>query len=243
MSVERYYEQYWSDDGFGRIRPIARALRGALEDQIQPNASDCVDIGCGDGHTIGRWLDQRAGSYIGVDISETAVEHACSLGLDARAISDASRLPFDDASFDVAVCLEVLEHLFEPHHAAAEAHRVLRPGGVYIVTVPNVAYWRWRRDLALRGAWDPFGDDESVDAPWRDPHIRFFTADVLRRMLRRAGFGTVEVFGHEGEIGVARVLASAARAHAPTQRRLQKTLERSLLRTLSLRLHAVARKV
>ena len=50
-------------------------------------------------------------------------------------------MPFGDGELDVVVCNEVLEHLLEPQRAAAEALRVLRPGGVFLVSVPNVAYW------------------------------------------------------------------------------------------------------
>jgi methionine biosynthesis protein MetW len=241
-SVAQYYDQYWSRSDWSPVRPIARGLRHVLAAHLSADSVDCLDVGCGDGQTIGLWIHARSRSYVGVDVSSSAVASARAAGLDAREVADAAALPFADSSFDVVVCLEVLEHLFEPHVAAAEALRVLRPGGVYIATVPNVAYWRWRRDLALRGRWNPFGDNESEDAPWRDPHIRFFTAAALARMLSRTGFETVDVGGHEGEIGAARVLPRIFRAHPPARRHLEQTLNDLLLRTLSLRLHAVATK-
>jgi SAM-dependent methyltransferase len=47
--------------------------------------------------------------------------------------------PFDDDAFDVVLCMEVLEHLaYSPSHMLAEAHRVLRPGGLFFLTVPNL---------------------------------------------------------------------------------------------------------
>jgi SAM-dependent methyltransferase len=240
LSVERYYEHYWSEEGYNPARPIARALRRELAKQLA-GPVECLDVGCGDGRAVGSWLAERAGRYIGVDISATAVTHARDLGLDARQIEDATALPFDDGSFDVVVCMEVLEHLFEPDRAATEALRVLRPGGTYLATVPNVAYWRLRSKL-LRGEWDPFGDADSVDSPWRDPHIRFFTDDAFERMLKRVGFAPVEVYGHEGEIGAARRLARLARAHQGTQERTERWLHRMLLSTMSMRFHAVAHK-
>jgi SAM-dependent methyltransferase len=145
-------------------------------------------------------LRERGCRYVGVDVAETAIRQAQVSGLDAQLIKDASELPFEDESFDVALMVEVLEHLFAPHSAVAEIHRVLRPGGVLLVTVPNVAYWRRRVDLALLGRWNPFGDDRSVEEPWRDPHIRFFNPGSMGRMLCQAGFVKVGVEGHGGAV-------------------------------------------
>jgi SAM-dependent methyltransferase len=118
------------------------------------------------------------------------------MGLDARRIGDAGDLPFEDSEFDVVVCIEVLEHLLEPQLAAKEAMRVLSAGGTFLVTVPNVAYWRRRLELGLLARWNPFGDDLSTREPWRDPHIRFFTPKTLRRMLvEQGGFVDVETWG------------------------------------------------
>ncbi len=81
---------------------------------------------------------------------------------------------------------------------AAEIFRVLRPGGVLLATVPNVAYRRGRAELALLGRFDPYGDDRSVVQPWRDPHIRFFTIGSLRRILQMTGDSPITISGHGG---------------------------------------------
>lgn len=189
-----YYDRYWAESSFETaMEPNLERLLGAC---ARP-ADACLDIGCGDGRTEGAWLASRCRSYIGVDVSATAVERARSVGLDARVVEDAARLPFDDASFDLAVCVEVLEHLFDAEGAVAEAWRVLRPDGRLFVTVPNVAFWRRRLDLGLLGRWNPGGDERSVDEPWRDPHLRFFTVPSLRALLERTGF-EVDVAGHSG---------------------------------------------
>jgi SAM-dependent methyltransferase len=198
MDVKPYYDAYWSESGFNPVGgALTSGLRGLMERYVQPG-DRCLDVGCGDGQTTGPWILERGCQYVGVDIAETAVRQAGALGLDARLIQDVSSLPFDDASFNVALSIEVFEHLFSPHLAAGEVHRVLRPGGALIVTVPNVSYWRRRLDLALLGRWNPVGDDLSTRQPWRDPHIRFFNLRSLQRMLRSVGFETVRVGGHGG---------------------------------------------
>lgn len=199
MSLRDYYETYWSDAGYHPHGSTPHFLSHLLNAYIR-TGSKCLDVGCGDGRTAGIWLREQGCDYVGVDVSTNAVREARELRLNARTVDDVSSLPFPDASFDAAVCIEVMEHLFQPQLAAAEALRVLKPGGVLIVTVPNVAYWRRRLDLALLGRWNPIGDELSVAQPWRDPHIRFFNPGALRRMLTSVGFRPVLVSGHGGSL-------------------------------------------
>lgn len=240
MDVKPYYDTYWSEAGFRPVGgDLTPPLRGLMDRFIAPG-SRCLDVGCGDGQTVGPALQERACRYIGVDVSETAIGQATAAGLDARLIKDASELPFDDGSFDVGLMVEVLEHLFQPHLAAAEMYRVLRPGGVLLVTVPNVSYWRRRVDLAVLGRWNPFGDDLSVAQPWRDPHVRFFNPGSMRRMLLQAGFTTVGVEGHGG--AVLRDLPVARRFWKGRPSATYQAAERLLPSLLGLRVGAFAVK-
>lgn len=233
--MRTYYEVYWSEEGFCPRDALTRFVTPLLE-RYMPAVGACLDLGCGDGRTAGLWLRSHVRSYAGVDVSMAGLCMARALGLNVAQIGDASELPFGSEAFDAAVCIEVFEHLFEPQQAARELLRVLRPGGLLLVTVPNVAYWRHRLDLAVRGRWDPAGDAESVRKPWRDPHLRFFTAPTLRAMLEQVGYTDVRVAGHAGEVighlpGVRKwaslfpdaLLARriADLAHSPLQRRLQ----------------------
>ncbi len=242
-----YYESYWthdqtsvrgakyrSDHGF-----LTAPLAEVLSAQVSANA-EWLDVGCGDGRTAGVWAREHGRRYLGVDVSSEAVKAAQAIGLDARKTDDATALPFPDNSFDVVTCIEVIEHLFLPREAVAEMRRVLRPGGRLIVTTPNVAYWRRRVDMALLGRWNPLGDDLAVEAPWRDPHIRFFNPGSLQRMLKSAGFGRVFIGGHEGSL----------LADIPVVRKLSRFESQGLYHNLEMqcpslfgkRLHAIAWK-
>jgi len=89
-------------------------------------------------------------------------------------------LPFEDSSFDAVVAGELLEHLQFPDALVAEAKRVLRPGGVFVGSVPN-AFRLQSRLRFLRGR-----------APEDDPtHLRMFSAGAMRELL--AGFEGVEL--------------------------------------------------
>lgn len=189
-----YYDDYWSSEGFNPEQGILSSLRTILEREVRPGDA-CLDVGCGPGRGPGAWIARHVGGYAGVDVSRAAVDAARELGLSAEQIEDASRLPYADASFDLVVCLEVLEHLLELHRRPRLRRFESSSRGRLLVTVPNVAHWRRRADLALAGRWNPMGDDQSALRPWRDPHLRFFGLGNLVRMLEETGF---EVVGSGG---------------------------------------------
>lgn len=227
VSAKDFYDAYWLrdqyPDGSGVSAEVQRLLAwGATE------STRCIDIGCGNGRATGPFLSRASASYVGVDISAAAVAQARELGLDVRLIDDACDLPFDDASFDLAVCIEVLEHLVRPDYALTEIARVLAPGGVLIASVPNILYWRSRADLAT-GRWHPRGDHLSVAEPWRDPHLRFFTPATLAAMFSRVGFTSVTVSPYGG--GILR--------DVPILRKLAKRENSSLYRRLRARFPAL----
>lgn len=107
-----------------------------------PPETRVLDAGCGEGVLV----DEYAGRL--------RIE-----GLDPNYSSDRVRngsltaLPYEDATFDRALCLDVLEHLtFEEQPLAlAELHRVLRPGGELLVSIPNLAHLQSRVHFLLRG--------------------------------------------------------------------------------------------
>lgn len=238
MTDQGYYERYWTSEW----RPVNEV--GTFLDRVAAaafaRAKSCIDVGCGDGLTASRWNRDDL-DLVGVDVSEAAVAAARSRGIDALVVADAGFLPFEGDTFDVALCLEVFEHLFAPADVAAEILRVLRPGGVLITTVPNAAYWRRRADLAALGRWNPLGDPRSVAEPWRDPHIRFFTVRSFNGMLRSAGYELVVTGAHGG--GIFRDVPGARRLRKRDEAsKIYRTAERAFPALLGARLHSIAVK-
>ncbi len=232
-SVGAYYDEFWSAEQQPRYVPDPE-LWSLIFDGVTP-ATRCLDVGCGTGNSYAPELSRRGGTYVGVDVSQEAVASAQASGLNAQTISDAAQLPFPDDSFDLVVCVEVLEHLFAPHEAVSEIRRVLRPGGRLVASTPNVAYWRLRVNLLL-GVWNPIGDELSLEQPWRDPHIRFFTPRTLERMLSAAGFSSVSVGAHNGCL----LDHLTSRPTDFGQSRAYASLERRFPALLGLTLHAEA---
>jgi SAM-dependent methyltransferase len=193
VRVSDYYNRYWTEEGYNPPSALASSLRRVYEEYVSPT-DVCLDVGCGDGLKSGPWCTKHAASYVGVDVSATGIERGRRAGLDLRLVESAEELPFEDSTFDIAACVEVLEHLFDPRATCDEVRRVLKPDGLLIVTVPNIAFWRTRLEL-LGGRWNPGGDDRGAREPWRSPHIRFFTVPKLRELLEVTGFSVVEAGG------------------------------------------------
>jgi SAM-dependent methyltransferase len=92
-------------------------------------------------------------------------------------------LPYPDRSFDLYTCIEGIEHLENPFHLVREACRVLRPGGHFVVTTPNVASIRSRLQYLLYGAPNTF--DYMAGLAW---HINPVSYIELRHILETNGF-------------------------------------------------------
>jgi SAM-dependent methyltransferase len=103
---------------------------------------DVLDAGCGEGYGA-RLLMQLGGARrcVGVDIDERTVAAARDRYADVEGIDfetgDVTSLPFDDDSFDAITCFETIEHVAAQRDAVAELARVLRPGGVLLISSPN----------------------------------------------------------------------------------------------------------
>jgi len=101
---------------------------------------EVLDLGCGTGYGSFR-LSGVGRSVLAVDVSEEAIAYAQSHygapNLEFQVL-DATRLPFDDGSFDAVCCFETIEHVDDTATLVNEAARVLRTGGVFIVSTPRV---------------------------------------------------------------------------------------------------------
>ncbi|MBK8901480.1 MAG: class I SAM-dependent methyltransferase [Anaerolineaceae bacterium] len=93
-----------------------------------------LDVGCG----IGEFLQQYNGDSLGIDINPLMVRHCHQQGFTC-CVSGAYPLPFTEGSFDGVLASNILEHLDSVETAVAEAARVLKPGGVLAITVPQEA--------------------------------------------------------------------------------------------------------
>ena len=93
-------------------------------------------------------MSARSWEVHGVDYSEAALEDARKHPYTFAQCNLEEGIPYPDATFDVVTAGEVMRHPYDPDHLLREARRVLRPGGSFIVTTPNLQAW-YNRSLFL----------------------------------------------------------------------------------------------
>ena len=135
-----------------------------------PPGARILDAGCGSGRNMVELA--RRGSVTGVEVSDTSVSLARARDAGEVISGSVLQMPFESASFDLGVCLDVIEHLEDDLAALRELRRVVVPGGALLVTVP--AYqWLWS------------GHDEV------NHHRRRYTQRSLRAVAEKAGWRQV----------------------------------------------------
>lgn len=108
-----------------------------------------VDLASGEGYGAA-WLAEVAESVIGLDIDRPSVEHARARYAVHEnlefAVGDIQSLPLADGCVDAVTCFEAIEHVENPRAVVEEIVRVLRPGGLLLVSTPNKAVYADERD-------------------------------------------------------------------------------------------------
>lgn len=172
-----------------RLNEIA-ALLGRRPQEIR-----LIDVGCSRGHFV------RAAAGLG--FRAEGVEPAPHIAAAARAaglnvhpgLLEEQRFP--ERSFDAVTLFEVIEHLREPRALLAECQRILRPGGVLLLSTGNAASWTV---AAMGRRWDYF------DIARDGGHISFFNPRSLARLAAGCGFEVASIqtarvkFHEKGEV-------------------------------------------
>jgi SAM-dependent methyltransferase len=139
-----------------------RVIRAELDRLPLPVAATILDAGCGSGRTLVELVDYGR-QVSGIELNTDAAELARGRDLGEVRVGRLEELPWDDATFDLITCLDVIEHVPDDVAALVELRRVARPGGWLLVTVPayqalwsrhdeaNHHYRRYSR-ASLRGA-------------------------------------------------------------------------------------------
>jgi 2-polyprenyl-3-methyl-5-hydroxy-6-metoxy-1,4-benzoquinol methylase len=185
--IAAYYRQSYYGDQNVRFNAVMETLvgwfrkrRAARLRHHRREPGDVLDIGCGRGHFLD-CLRSWGWTCTGTELSEMAALHAREvLGLDVR-LGAYEPHTFPDGSYDAVYLWHVLEHLPVLRTALADVRRILRPGGMLVIAVPNLSSWQAR---LCRYGWF------HLDLP---RHYSHFEADWLLRTLRELGFNTVEV--------------------------------------------------
>lgn len=172
---KNFFQRFWHHRRFQEVKKLAEPVSGNI-----------LDVGCADG-VFSDVILQATGalSLIGVDALTASVEWAKGHWAETPMrfqVADAHALPFPDNSFAAVFCMEMLEHVSNPHQVLQEMLRVLRPQGYALVLVPTdsplfrLIWFFWTK---FRGRI------------WHDTHIQSFQGHALRNVMKNAGF-TIE---------------------------------------------------
>lgn len=146
-----------------------------------------IDLGCGEGHLVNR-LSSRVSSIVGVDIARNRIDIAKNINKHnsnaSFGIADLNvDLPYSDHEFDIVLCIGVLEYVIDPYAIIGEIYRILKKGGIVVISVHNIAYLPERIKLLFGGLpnWPPASG-------WQGGKLHDFTLPTLAGLLEGENF-------------------------------------------------------
>jgi 2-polyprenyl-3-methyl-5-hydroxy-6-metoxy-1,4-benzoquinol methylase len=162
-----------------------------------------LDVGCGGGRLLNR-MKKRGWQVEGSDFDEQATRKVTARYGIKTYVGDLPQCAMPADHFDVITMSQTIEHLYDPLATLRESLRILKPGGLLVMTTPNV------NSLAAA----EFG---ACWRGWEAPrHLHLFSVDALQRLTQRAGFAVTEARTYSaGCAGVYRV--SRAKQHPDQQ--------------------------
>ena len=163
------------------LEPVLQELRIMKVAPHLPINGDLVDVGCDEPQILFQKVCKQMNSCVGIDI---VVKPGKKGNVKILRQDLQKRIDVPDQSADAITFLAVLEHMKHPKEMIQEAYRILRPGGVLLVTVPSPAS---KRILEF------FAKISLVRQEMVDQHENYFTVDQLRELSKKAGFSSTFV--------------------------------------------------
>jgi 2-polyprenyl-3-methyl-5-hydroxy-6-metoxy-1,4-benzoquinol methylase len=162
-----------------RVERFGTERVGLMQRHLTPTRPRYLDVGCSTGFVVEAARD-AGWDAIGIDLNPSAIEFGRSRGLDLRSVA-LDEGGFEPASFDAVSLFDVLEHLIDPAGTLRACARLLRPGGIVFLYVPN--YDSASRLLMGRDA----------HFIWPTHHLNYYTPVTARDLLGRLGLDAVYV--------------------------------------------------
>jgi SAM-dependent methyltransferase len=198
--MDRDYElqTHQAEDRHWWYRGRRTVLDGITAGLGLPPQARILDAGCGSGRNMVELA--RNGVVTGIELSETSVALARERDAGEVILGSVLDMPFADASFDLAVSLDVIEHLEDDLSALRELRRTVAPGGALLVTVP--AYqWLWSGHDEINHHHRRYTrrslQETGERAGWRQERTTYFNSlllpvAILLRVLDRINTKTTE---------------------------------------------------
>jgi len=189
MDTGEFNSKRYSIAFFNELDRFADIRIKKMIETIKP-CKKLLDVGCWDGYIMNEILkSKKAKNVTGVDNSKKAIKMCRRRGFEAKLADATKKLPFRKSEFDAITAGEIIEHLYDVNAFLDEAYRVLKTGGQFVITTPNLASFSSRITLLLgKIPWmieNELGNSKSG-------HIRYFTFSELERILSFHKFEVVE---------------------------------------------------
>lgn len=212
MNEKELYERQYEDkklisrNSFPRLRKMLKSFdvhREELALSLLNGGEKFLDVGCGNGSLVFK-ASEKFNEVYGVDISESRIKEAKQRADELFNGSDKfhfaacninERIDFTDNTFDAAASIAVIEHVFDPYFIVSEVHRVLKPGGVFVAEVPNIAYLKQRIHLLLGKLPVTSSPYNWKEIGWDGGHLHYFTKKTFCGLLEECGFKILKVTG------------------------------------------------
>ena len=201
----------WPDVGpkphLDLLRPVLERILGSGQGQ------SLIDLGCGNG-ALTASLTPRGFDLVGIESAEGGIRTAQATHptLDFRAHDLSIRLPVDlRRRFDIALAVDVIEHLVRPRDLFDRADEALAPDGRLIVATPFRGYWK-NLAMAVSGRFENQWNPTQDDVP-----LRLFSEGTLRAVATDCGYETVSSHRVGRPSALAKLLiVEFHRTHRPT---------------------------
>jgi 2-polyprenyl-3-methyl-5-hydroxy-6-metoxy-1,4-benzoquinol methylase len=150
-----------------------------------------LEIGCGEGATL-EWLKQSGYCNWVAGVEPYASRHPDTAVIDQfECLNIELNMPnIKPGTLDLILCLDVLEHLNNPWEVMGNLSKLLKPGGRWIISVPNIRNYRVLMDLAFRGRFR-YTEAGILDRT----HLRFFTRESLVELVNIGGSRVETIIG------------------------------------------------
>lgn len=184
MNSEKKLYKYDHPDGYN---PYLQGYPWSIDRQVLnwvPENSSVLEFGCATGY-MGHYLnEQKKCTIVGVEKDSASAQKASRYykkiiegDLDNPAVLNAI-----DGQYDVVLFVAILEHLIDPKKVLSQIRQFVKPNGMLIVTLPNVAHWSIRMML-LKGNFN-YSDYGILDRT----HLRFFNLKAAQALVADAGY-------------------------------------------------------
>lgn len=195
-------EQYFYANDETRAVQFWEKYAGRLE-RITGGKGKILDIGCGRGEFVYA-MQQQGWNAFGIDVSSAFVQYAKKrYGIQVKN-RDLLHCNFRKNTFEVVRIFALLEHIFEPREMMREIHRILKPGGIVLIEIPNEGGLFFR--IANWYFWNK-GEVINLSPTFPPYHVLGFTDKSIRYLLADTGFQITQMHTYKGEVPM--------RAHAP----------------------------